>query len=120
MIAVDSDDTFSKSLFSRDVRVESLFHSGNVDKQRIDEFNVDDEYDYEEGSLCFQSFHSVWIGQAGDICWYEKSYKCYWEFFFYCWSSNKGIAKENLTNENGHHILSGDLNEYQSVVAAAI
>ena len=57
MIAVDSDDTFSKSLFSRDVRMESLFHSGNVDKQRIDEFNVDDEYDYEEGS--FQSFHSV-------------------------------------------------------------
>ena len=35
-IVVDSDDTFSKSMFFRDVRIESLFHSGDVD----------DEYDY--------------------------------------------------------------------------
>ena len=48
VIAVDSDDTFSKSLFFRDVRIESLFHSGDADEQRVDEFNVDDEYDYEE------------------------------------------------------------------------
>ena len=48
VIAVDSDDTFSKSLFFRDVRIESLFHSGDVDEQRVDKFTVDDEYDYEE------------------------------------------------------------------------
>ena len=45
MIAVDSDSTFSKSLLFRDVRIESLFHSGDVDEQRIDKFDVDDEYD---------------------------------------------------------------------------
>ena len=48
VIAVDSDDTFSKSLFFRDVRIESLFHSGDVDGQIVDEFDVDDEYDCEE------------------------------------------------------------------------
>ena len=46
VIAVGSDDTFSKSLFFRDARIESLFHSGDIDEQRVDEFNVDDEYDY--------------------------------------------------------------------------
>ena len=48
VIAVDSDDIFSKSLFFRDVRIESLFHSGDVDEQRVDKFTVDDEYDYGE------------------------------------------------------------------------
>ena len=33
VIVVNSDDTFSKSLFFRDVRIESLFHSGDVDEQ---------------------------------------------------------------------------------------
>ena len=46
VIAVDSDHTFSKSLFFRDVRIESLFHSGDADEQWVDEFNVDDEYHY--------------------------------------------------------------------------
>ena len=46
MIAVDSDDTFSKSWFFGDVQIESLFRSDDVDEQRVDEFNVDDEYDY--------------------------------------------------------------------------
>ena len=48
VIAVDSDDIFSKSLFFRDVRIEPLFHSGDVDEQRVDKFTVDDEYDYGE------------------------------------------------------------------------
>ena len=48
VIAVDSHGTFSKSLFFRDVRKESLFHSGDVDEQIVDEFDVDDEYDCEE------------------------------------------------------------------------
>ena len=47
-IAVDSDDTFSKSLFFRDVRIESLFHSGNFDGQTVDKFDVDVEYDCKE------------------------------------------------------------------------
>ena len=46
VIAVDSDDTFSKSWFFGDVQIESLFRSDDVDEQRVDEFNVDDEYDY--------------------------------------------------------------------------
>ena len=30
------------------------------------------------------------------------------ESFFITEVQNKGIAKENLTDENGHHILSGE------------
>ena len=48
MIAVDSDGTFSKSFFFRDVRIESLFDSDGVNEQRVDEFDFEDEYDCEE------------------------------------------------------------------------
>ena len=48
VIAIDSDGTFSKSLFFRDVRIESLFHSNDVNEQRVDEFDFEDECDCEE------------------------------------------------------------------------
>ena len=35
-------------MFFRDVRIKSLFHSGDVGEQGVDEFNVDDKYDCEE------------------------------------------------------------------------
>ena len=34
--------------------------------------------------------------------------------FFIAEVQNKGIAKENLTDENGHHILSGE--QYLEIV----
>ena len=36
------------------------------------------------------------------------------ESFFIAEVQNKGIAKENLTDENGHHILSGQ--QYLEIV----
>ena len=36
------------------------------------------------------------------------------ESFLIAEVQNKGIAKENLTNENGHHILSGE--QYLEIV----
>ena len=36
------------------------------------------------------------------------------ESFFITEVQNKGIAKENLTDENGHHILSGE--QYLEIV----
>ena len=51
MIVDDSDSTFSKSLFFRDVRIESLFHSDDVNEQRVDKFDFEDECD----CLCFES-----------------------------------------------------------------
>ena len=48
MIAVDSDGTFSKSFFFRNVRIESLFDSDDVNEQRVDEFDFEDEYHCEE------------------------------------------------------------------------
>ena len=98
VIAVDSDDTFSKSLFFRDVRIESLFHSGDADEQR-----VDDEYDYEEAfALNYDT-----VLEPG-TCVGMRSPTNAIESCFIAHVQNKGIAKENLADENGHHILSGE------------
>ena len=104
VIAVDSDGTFSKSLFFRDVRIESLFHSGHLDEQRVDEFDVDDEYDCEEAFALNHDtmFELVKPGTYAGM----RSPTNAIESFFIAEVQNKGIAKENLTNENGHHILS--------------
>ena len=97
VIAVDSDGTFSKSLFFRDVRIESFFHSGGVDEQRVDEFNVDDEYDCEEAfavnhDTVFELVEpGTYVGLRSPINAVES--------FFIAEVQNKGIAKENLTNE---------------------
>ena len=112
MIAVDSDGTFSKSLLFRDVRIESLFHYGDVDEQRIDEFDVDDEYDCEEGFALNHDtvFELVkprtYVGMRSPTNAIES--------FLIAEVQNKGIAKENLTDENGHHILSGE--QYLEIV----
>ena len=96
VIVVDSDDTFSKSLFFRDVRIESLFHSGDADEQR-----VDDEYDYEEAfALNYDT-----VLEPG-TCVGMRSPTNAIESCFIAHVQNKGIAKENLADENGHHILS--------------
>ena len=47
MIVDDIDGTFSKSLFFRDVRIESLFHSDDVNEQRVDKLDFEDECDCE-------------------------------------------------------------------------
>ena len=88
MIAVDSDDTFSKSLFFRDVRIESLFHSGDVD-----EFNVDDEYDYEKAFALNHDtvFELVEPGTYVAM----RSPTDAIESIFIAEVQNKGIAKEN-------------------------
>ena len=106
-IAVDSDDTFSKSLFFRDVRIESLFHSGDVD-----EFNVDDEYDYEKA---FALNHDTVfeLAEPGTYVVMRNPTDAT-ESLFIAEVQNKGIAKENLTDENGHHILSGE--QYLEIV----
>ena len=106
VIAVDSDGTFSKSLFFRDVRIESLFHSGDVDEQRVDEFDVDDEYDCEEA---FALNHDIVfeLVKPGTYAGMRSATNAI-ETFFIAEVQNKGIIKENLTNENGHHILSGE------------
>ena len=106
MIAVDSDGTFSKSLFFRDVRIESIFHSGHLDEQRVDEFDVDDEYDGEEA---FALNHDMMfeLVKPGTYAGMRSPINAI-ESFFIAEVQNKGIAEENLTNENGHHILSGE------------
>ena len=88
VIAVDSDDTFSKSLFFRDVRIESLFHSGDVD-----EFNVDDEYDYEKAFALNHDtvFELVEPGTYVVM----RSPTDAIESIFIAEVQNKGIAKEN-------------------------
>ena len=107
VIAVDSDDTFSKSMFFRDVRIESLFHSGDVD-----EFNVDDEYDYEKA---FALNHDTVfeLAEPGTYVVMRNPTDAT-ESLFIAEVQNKGIAKENLTDENGHHILSGE--QYLEIV----
>ena len=106
MIAVDSDGTFSKSLFFRDVRIESLLHSGDVDEQRVDEFDVDDEYDCEEAFTLnhHTMFELVELGTYVDM----RSPTNAIESFFIAEVQNKGIARENLNDENGSHILFGE------------
>ena len=103
MITVDSDDTFSKSLFFRDVRIESLFHSGDIDDQRVDEFDVDDEYDCEEA---FALNHDTMfeLVEPGTYIGMRSPTNAI-ESFFIAEVQIKGIAKENFTDENGHHIL---------------
>ena len=105
VIAFDSDDTFSKSLFFRDVRIESLFHSGDVDEERVDGFDVDDGYDCEEAFALNHDmvFELVKPGTYVGM----RSPTNAMEGLFIAEVQNKGIAKENLTDENGHHILSG-------------
>ena len=107
VIAVDSDDTFSKSMFFRDVRIESLFRSGDVD-----EFNVDDEYDYEKA---FALNHDTVfeLAEPGTYVVMRNPTDAT-ESLFIAEVQNKGIAKENLTDENGHHILSGE--QYLEIV----
>ena len=112
MIPVDSDGTFSKSLFFRDVRIESLFHSGDIDDQRVDEFDVDDEYVCEDAfALNYDTMFELvepgtYIGMRSPTNAIES--------FFIAEVQIKGIAKENLTDENGHHILSGQ--QYLEIV----
>ena len=87
-IVVDSDDTFSKSMFFRDVRIEPLFHSGDVD-----EFNVDDEYDYEKAFALNHDtvFELVEPGTYVVM----RSPTDAIESIFIAEVQNKGIAKEN-------------------------
>ena len=103
VIAVDSDDTFSKSWFFGDVQIESLFRSDDVDEQRVDEFNVDDEYDYQEAFAL--NYDTVFKPETYVRM---RSPTNAINSFFIAEVQNKGIAKKNLTNENGHHILSGE------------
>ena len=100
-------------MFFRDVRIESFFHSGDVDEQRVDEFNVDDEYDCEEAfavnhDTVFELVEpGTYVGLRSPINAVES--------FFIAEVQNKGIAKENLNDKNGHHILSGE--QYLDIVS---
>ena len=100
-------------MFFRDVRIESFFHSGGVDEQRVDEFNVDDEYDCEEAfavnhDTVFELVEpGTYVGLRSPINAVES--------FFIAEVQNKGIAKENLNDKNGHHILSGE--QYLDIVS---
>ena len=83
-----------------------MFHSGDVDEQRVDEFDVDDEYDCEEAFALNHDtvFELVKLGTYAGM----RSPTNAIESFFIAEVQNKAIIKENLTNENGHHILSGE------------
>ena len=97
---------FQSHFFFRDVRIESFFHSSDFDGERVDEFDVDDEYDCEEAfalnhDTVFELVEpGTYVGKRSPTNAIES--------FYIVEIQNKGIAKENLTDENGHHILSGE------------
>ena len=100
-------------MFFRDVRIESLSYSGHLDEQRVDEFDVDDEYDCEEAFALNHDtmFELVKPGTYAGM----RSPTNATESFFIAEVQNKGIAKENLNDKNGHHILSGE--QYLDIVS---
>ena len=106
VIVVDSDGTFSKSLFFRDVRIGSFFHSDDVDEQRVDEFDFEDEY-YCEEAFALNHDTVFELVERGTYVGMRSPTNAI-ESFFIAEVQNKGIAQENLTDENGRHILSGE------------
>ena len=81
-----------------------MLHSGDVDEQRVDEFNVDNKYDYEEAFALNHDavFELVELGTYVGT----RSPTNATGSFFIAEVQNNGIAGENVTNENGHHTLS--------------
>ena len=93
-------------MFFRDVRIESLFHSGHLDEQRVDEFDVDDEYDCEEAFAL--NHDTIFELVKPETYAGMRSPTNAIESFFIAEVQNKGIARENLNDENGSHILFGE------------